>query len=61
MPQHVRYRILTAATAIVVGLGLAGYAPAGVAARQRITGITTTDITRTGTPRVFPAGTSTWW
>ncbi len=33
MPQHARYRVLTAATAIVVGLGLAGYAPAGVAAQ----------------------------
>src|SRR3954449_7882255 len=33
MPQHARYRFLTAATAVVVGLGLAGYAPAGVAAQ----------------------------
>jgi len=33
MPHHARYRVLTAATAIVVGLGLAGYAPAGVAAQ----------------------------
>ncbi len=33
MPHHARYRVLTATTAIVVGLGLAGYAPAGVAAQ----------------------------